>query len=106
MFQFQNFKLFNILGSRVVTALFVQDFARVFNIGYLLPSLSSFFLAIIRDVAKKKFSQLRYPLSWLTLEGACSFCVGAADTGGGYGRGWPPPIGGGPGGLPREILKI
>ena len=41
-------KLFIILGSRVITALFLHDFARVFNIRYwLLPSLSSFFLAII-----------------------------------------------------------
>ena len=53
---------------------------------------------IHRDVAKKKFSRLRYPLSRLTLEGTCAFCVGAADT--------TPSHLGGPGGLPREILKI
>ena len=55
MFQFQNFKLFNILGSRVIIALFLQDFARVFNITYLLPSLSSFFLA-------KNLRYLSYPV--------------------------------------------
>ena len=52
---------------------------------------------MFRDVGKKKFSRLRYLLSRLTLEGACAFCVGAADTGGGGGplslggSGGPPP---------------
>ena len=59
-----------------------------------------------RDVAKKKLSRLRYPLSRLTLEGACAFCVGAADTGGWYGRGWPPPIGGVRGASPGKFWKF
>ena len=46
MLQFQNFKLFNILGSRLITTLFFHDFEKVFNIRYLFPSFSSFFLAI------------------------------------------------------------
>ena len=45
-----------------------------------------------RDVAKKKFSRLRYPLSRVTLEGAFAFCVGAG--------GGPLPLGGGAGGPP------
>ena len=43
--------------------------------------------ALGRVVTKKMACRLRKPFSWLTTEGACVFCIGVVDTGGGYGRG-------------------
>ena len=63
-------------------------------------------LSSSRDVAKKKFSRLRYPLSRLTLEGACAFCVGAADTGEGMGGGGPLPLGGSGGHPPGNFENL
>ena len=80
------------------------DYYRFKLIGtFRVHAASQAVIRLPRNVAKKKFSWLRYPLSRLTLEGACAFCVGAADTGGGYGKGWPPPFGGVRGASPGKF---